>query len=100
MRQSTIARLQKIEKRRNLNGPLQYMSDDDLLAVLQQSIRESGGAEASATEARADRDEATALIIEMSEGCRSGADLMARLDQLNQGKSLAVSPGSKAVTMD
>ena len=81
MRQSTIARLQKIEKRRNLSGPLQYMSDDDLLTVLQQSIRESGGVEASAAEARAERDEATALIIEMSEGCITGAELMARFEE-------------------
>lgn len=54
MRQSTIARLQKIEKRCNLNGPMQYLSDDDLLAVLQQSIRQDGGIKTSAAEATAE----------------------------------------------
>ncbi len=58
------------------------MSDDDLLAILHQSIRESGGTEAAAAEARADRDEATALIIEAAEGCNGGTDLMARFDAL------------------
>jgi hypothetical protein len=80
MRQSTVTRLRRIERRRNLNGPLQYMSDDDLLTVLQQSIRESGGTRLAAAEAREDHDEATALLIEASEGCRSGVELMKRIE--------------------
>jgi hypothetical protein len=87
MRQSTITRLQNIERRRNLSGPLQYMSDDDLLSVLQHGIRQDGGVEASAAMARAERDEATALIVEMSEGCKNGAELFKRFDQwLDDGR--------------
>jgi hypothetical protein len=82
MRRSTVTRLQRIEKRRNPFGDVRDMTDDQLLAFLHQEIRESGGLGIAAAEARGEQDEATALIIEMSEGCRSGAELMARFDAL------------------
>ena len=82
MRQSTVTRLQRIEKRRNPFGEVRDMTDDQLLAFLRQEIRDSGGSEMAAATARADGDEATALIIEASEGCKSGAELMTRFETL------------------
>ncbi len=82
MRQSTVTRLQRIEKRRNPFGEVRNMTDDQLLAFLRQEIRESGGAEMAAAAAWAEQEEATALIIEASEGCESGAELMARFEDL------------------
>jgi hypothetical protein len=82
MRQSTVIRLQRIEKRRNPFGDVLDMTDDQLLAFLRQEIRESGGIEMAAAAARVDRDAATALIIEASEGCRSGAELMTLFEAL------------------
>ncbi|WP_114188314.1 hypothetical protein [Microvirga aerophila] len=79
MRQSTVTRLQRIEKRRNPFGEVSNMTDDQLLAFLRQEIRESGGTEMAAAAARANGDEATALIIEASEDCKSGAELMKRI---------------------
>jgi hypothetical protein len=87
MRQSTVTRLQRIEKRRNPFGEASNMTDDQLLAFLRQEIRESGGIEMAAAAARADRDEATALIIEASEGCKRGDELIFRFDALlEQGR--------------
>jgi hypothetical protein len=82
MRPSTVTKLQRIEKRQNPFGDVQNMTDDQLLAFMRQEIRESGGTEMAAAAARAEHDEATALIIEASEGCKNGADLMARFDAL------------------
>ncbi len=82
MRRSTVTRLQRIEERRNPFGDVRNMTDDQLLAFLRQDIRESGGIEMAATAARADGDEATALIIKASEGCKSGAELMTRFETL------------------
>ncbi len=82
MRQSTVTRLQRIQRRRDRFGEVWDMTDDQLLAFLRQDIRDSGGIEIAATTARADRDEATALIIEASEGCKSGAELMTRFETL------------------
>jgi hypothetical protein len=82
MRQSTVTRLQRIEKRRNSFGEVRDMTDDQLLAFLRQEIRDSGGSEMAAATARADEDEATALIIKASEGCKSGAELMTRFETL------------------
>jgi hypothetical protein len=84
MKHSNIVRLERIENRRNLNGPLHEMNDDDLLTVLQQSIRESGGTAAAIAEARADRDEALALMVEAADDCKSGAKMMARFEELLQ----------------
>jgi hypothetical protein len=82
MRRSTVTRLQRIERCRNPFGEVWDMTDDQLLAFLRQEIRDSGGSEMAIATARADGDEATALIIAASGGCKSGAELMTRVETL------------------
>jgi hypothetical protein len=82
MRQSTVTRLNRIESRRGISGPIGRMSDEELFLLLRQGIYEDGGTRLAAASARAERDEALAQIIEVMDGCRSGAELMRRIDTL------------------
>jgi hypothetical protein len=82
MRQSTVTRLQRIERARGIKGPISRMSDDELFLLLRQGIQEDGGTRPAAASARVERDETLAQIIEAMDGCRSGAELMGRIDTL------------------
>jgi hypothetical protein len=58
------------------------MSDEELFLLLRQGIHEDGGTRPAAASARVERDEALAQIIEVMDGCPSGAELMGRIDTL------------------
>jgi hypothetical protein len=89
MKQSTVARLQRIENMRGIKGLITRMSDDELFLLLRQGIQEDGGTRPAAASARVERDEALAQIIEAMDGCRNGAELMGRIDTLIKEGQLA-----------
>jgi hypothetical protein len=82
MKQSTAARLNRIESTRGIRGPISRMSDEELFLLLRQGIHKDGGTRLAAALARAERDETTAKMIEAMDGCHSEAELMSRIDTL------------------
>jgi hypothetical protein len=58
------------------------MSDEELFLLLRRGIQDDGGTTRAAASARVERDETTAQIVEAMDGCRSGAELMSRIDAL------------------
>jgi hypothetical protein len=58
------------------------MSDEELFLLLRQGIHEDGGARLAAEAARAEPNATTAQVIEVMDGCPSGAELMGRIDTL------------------